>query len=618
MLMFSTKKEHLFYTIQDYEQWKKKAYKGWKVKYYKGLGTSTTSEAKEYFKLMKVVNYYKDTVDNILNQLDSAAQEESNTKSISKESNSSEQDDLNNTNDNHIDLAFRKNRSNDRKKWLYKYDRNIVTDFNLDKMSFNTFINTELIHFSNYDNYRSIPDIRDGFKPSTRKIMYSSFKRNLSAEIKVAQLAGYVSENAAYHHGEASLEGAIIGLAYNFVGSNNINMLEPIGQFGTRLLGGKDSAQSRYIHTHLTSIAKIIFNQLDGPLYNYLDDDGSSIEPEAYCGILPMVLINGADGIGTGFSTKIPCYNPLHLVDCIKKKLNKQEYNNIHPWYRGFIGDIIQINNNSYLTKGKYKVLSKTEVNITELPIGTWTEKYIDFLHKITIERGKTDAKHYIKSFQDNSTESIVNITVKFLPSTLEKFIWKPKKDNISYIEQKLKLTTKLSTRNMWLFNTHKCIHKYTSVNEIIDEWYTYRHDLYIKRKEYILDKLKRELNIIKYKVQFIHEFIDGTIEIRNKSKQTVINTLEEKQYPKLSVNIYSNQNINYDYILKMDLYKLTKEEIEHLITQKDIKEASIALLENKTVKDIWIDELNEFSKKYKKDLKSYRTNTITFKKLKN
>jgi DNA topoisomerase-2 len=180
------------------------------------LGTSTPAEAREWFKDLHEIKYEWD--DNT---------------------------------DESINLAFNKKQADDRKKWLSKYDPTKMLIAEDGKAPYTSFVNNELIHFSNADNIRSLPHLIDGLKPSQRKILYSCFKRNLKEEIRVAQLAGYVSEHAAYHHGEASLMSTIIGMAQNFVGSNNINLLRPVGQFGSRLLGGKDSASPRYIHTYL-------------------------------------------------------------------------------------------------------------------------------------------------------------------------------------------------------------------------------------------------------------------------------------------------------------------------------------------------------------------------------
>ena len=255
-----------------------------KIKYYKGLGTSTPKEGKEYFRDFKMVIYHYD--------------EFSETT---------------------LDLAFNKERPDDRKVWLAGYDENLILDIGQSRVSFTDFVNKDLIHFSNYDNIRSIPSMCDGLKPSQRKILYCCFKRNLTKEIKVAQLSGYVSENGAYHHGEASLQGAIIGMAQNFVGSNNINLLHPEGQFGSRGMGGKDSAAPRYIFTYLESLTHVLFNKLDNQLYDYNTDDGEKIEPKYYLPIIPMVLVNGSEGIGTGWSSFIPQFNPTDIIKNIHK-----------------------------------------------------------------------------------------------------------------------------------------------------------------------------------------------------------------------------------------------------------------------------------------------------------
>ena len=600
------KNEKAFYTIQDYEKWKDKNNegKGWNIKYYKGLGTSTTNEAKEYFKTLHIIDYFRETETDI-----PQINIQNNTEPEGTNEQSNNTDNIENLIPNKIDLAFRKDRADDRKEWLRNYDRDDIPDFNKDKMSCNEFIDKELKHFSNYDNYRSIPSLRDGLKPSTRKILFSCFKRNLINEIKVAQLAGYVSEKAAYHHGEKSLEGSIVGMAQNFVGSNNMNLLEPIGQFGTRLLGGKDAAQSRYIYTQLSTLSKIIFNQNDEYLYKYMNDDGVKIEPEAYCGIIPNILINGGEGIGTGFSCSIPCYNPIDLIQHIKNKMEDKDTKKLKPWYRGFMGAIVEISEGTFLSKGCYQKISCSEIRITELPIGTWTEKYIEFLDKITIDKGKEDSTHIIKGYTDNSSEALVDITLRFCPNTLAKILIKPDVDNMKNIEKVLKLYSKINTSNMWLFDTNNMIKKYSNVEEIIDEWYHYRYQLYVKRKEYLLDKLNKELNIIKYKVMFINEIINQTIDIRNKTKKEVYELLESKNYPQLSTKTdSSDDNTSYDYLLNMNLYKLTKEEIDKLTNERDMKLLEVNTLQSITEKQMWTTEIENYETIYKNELKQYNS----------
>ena len=198
-----------------------------------------------------------------------------------------------------IDLAFSKKKADDRKEWLKLYEPGTVLDPKLTEIPISDFINKELILFSLADNIRSIPSVLDGLKPGQRKVMYACFKRNLKSEIKVAQLGGYVSEHTGYHHGEQSLYQTIVGLAQDFVGSNNIYLLKPNGAFGTRATGGKDSAAPRYIFTELNKITRKIFNPLDDPLLTYIQDDEQTVEPEWYLPVIPMILVNGAEGIGT-------------------------------------------------------------------------------------------------------------------------------------------------------------------------------------------------------------------------------------------------------------------------------------------------------------------------------
>ena len=294
-----------FFTMGEYEEWCKKVKDASKydIKYYKGLGTSTSKEAKEYF---KNINIHK-----ILFRYDGKPDDES------------------------IDLAFSKNLANKRKEWLENVNRNEYIDHSIKTITYSEFVNKELVHFSIEDWVRAIPSLMDGLKPSQRKILFSCFKRNLTKDIKVAQLAGYVAEHSAYHHGEASLCQTIINMAQNFVGSKNINLLQPIGQFGSRHLGGKEAASPRYIYTWLNKITRLIFRENDDPILNYLEEEGMKIEPNYYSPILPVVLINGTEGIGTGWSTKIPCYNPLQIVENILAHIEGKEMKEMLPWYKG-------------------------------------------------------------------------------------------------------------------------------------------------------------------------------------------------------------------------------------------------------------------------------------------
>ena len=451
-----------FYSLTEYEDWKSITdIKGWSVKYYKGLGTSNTREAKEYFQNLKTLQY--------------------NWQPESFQA---------------MDLAFNKHKADDRKDWLRDYNREQIIDSTLTETSYEEFVDFDLRHFSVYDVERSIPNLMDGLKTSQRKILFSCFKRNLVREIRVAQLSGYVSENAAYHHGEESLNQAIIGMAQDYVSSNNINLLQPNGQFGTRLQGGKDSASPRYIHTCLSPWTNNVFLKDDQPILDYLDDDGTPVEPGYYAPIIPMVLINGCQGIGTGFSTTLPCFNPLDVVNLVQSKLagNQSSYeslvNSMNPWYRGFRGNIVPLNDDrkQYMTFGVYRLINYKTIEIDELPIGVWTEDYKEFLETLLFDakppasskNSKAKAKggaagpalkQYLRNFENHSTESRIKFRLEFRPEVLRKLLKSGRdKEGVSLLERELHLTSKLSLTNIHLFNSERVIKKYNTISEIVDE----------------------------------------------------------------------------------------------------------------------------------------------------
>lgn len=573
-----------FYTLTEFETWKNtiENLKQWNIKYYKGLGTSTSEEAKEYFT-------------NIENK---------NIKYLNGEDKILDTDILKST--HKIELAFDKKKSEDRKIWLKSYDKTNIIEQTQKNVNFHEFIDKELIHFSDYDCKRSIPNMLDGLKPSLRKIMFSCLKRNLKKEIKVSQLAGYVSENSAYHHGEQSLYDSIIGLAQNFVGSNNIELLEPKGQFGTRLENGKDSASPRYIFTNLTEISTHIYNPLDNPLLKYNEDDGQKIEPIWYIPIVPMVLINGTEGIGTGFSTKVPCHNPEEIVKNLYNLMDNKPLKEMKPWYRGFQGkiDFKKINEfgvQQYVNHGLYKVIDDTTVFVTELPIGKSTEDYKVFLESLLYDKNNETNKQCLLDFVNHSTEKVVKIILKFKKEILKDFILNDK------FETLFKLTDSKYTNysNMHLYNNKESITKYDSSEEILKEFYNVRLIYYTKRKEHLLMIIKKDLDIFDSKIRFIQGFIDGTIDIMKKEDDEVNKILEEQNFPKFG-NDDNEDNFSFDYLLNMRIKSLTKSKIDELKQLHQNKLALFNSIESKESKDLWKEDLEKFLEIYRKDLKKY------------
>ncbi|KAL6122696.1 top2 [Nucleospora cyclopteri] len=532
-----------FFTIPEYETFKTdleaRNETGWTIKYYKGLGTSTTADAKQYFSNLDL------HVKNFI-----AA---------------------NNEDSQNIDLAFNRKKADQRKSWLGEFAIGTYLDQSGNNISITDFVNRELILFSMADNIRSIPSVIDGFKPGQRKVIFSCFKRNLRTEIKVAQLVGYVSEHSAYHHGEASLASTIINLAHDFVGSNNINLLLPLGQFGSRLLGGKDSASPRYIFTNLNPLCRRIFHEFDDSILMYQTEDNMKIEPQWYVPIIPMVLVNGAEGIGTGWSTNIPNYNPLDLIENIKRLLNGQEMYEIQPFYRNWKGKMISAGKDKFYVLGLANELkAENKMNVLELPVGVWTQSYKEHLDSC-IQKGT------VKNYKDYTTDKNVDLVIDYTHGFNEK------------------LVSSLTTSNMVCFDSKGKIRKYSSPLEIIREFYGVRLEYYKIRKENRLSTILHDLTKLKNKVQFIKEVSSGILIVSRRPVADLISELESKGYDRFD---------DYEYLLGMKISSLTKERMERLQAEHENKQQEYDELKEKTPKDLWLIDLEVFESDYIKMVK--------------
>ena len=561
--------ELVFYNEGEYETWKNSLseheLKSWNIKYYKGLGTSTGKEFREYFEKKKTVGFeYKGK-----------------------------------NSDDTIDMVFNKKRADDRKEWLGEYDRESFLDTNDKMVSYEEFINKELIHFSKYDCDRSIPNLMDGLKISLRKILYSAFKKNLTTEIKVAQFSGYVSEHSGYHHGEASLNAAIVGMAQNFVGANNINLLMPNGQFGTRLQGGKDSASERYIFTQLNKITRILFPDADDKILSYLNDDGLLVEPIYYAPIIPMVLVNGSKGIGTGFSTDIMCYNPSQIIQYIKNKLTSATESNVTeftPYYEGFKGTIQKISEEGkYLFKGKYEKLGSDKIRVTELPVGFWTDDFKEYLESLTETFDKNGKKinPVVKEYDDMSKDTTVDFVVTLHKGKLAELEAIQLDHGCNGLEKQFKMFTTNNTTNMHLFDAHDKLKKYEKVQEIIDDYFVTRIELYQKRKDYLIGALTQDLMLLSNKSRYITELLEGSVDLRRKKKEEVVQMLKDKKY-----NIV-NQDDEYKYLVKLPMDSVTEENVERLNKEHVDKVAELEYVKTTTTSQMWLKELDVLEREY-------------------
>jgi len=576
-----------FYSESEYTAWKDSqtdaSLRGWATKYYKGLGTSTAAEARTYFESMNTVEYVWDAT----------------------------------SSDNAIDLAFNKKRADDRKGWLETFDakRHLEVPAGGAKVDYARFVHDELIHFSVEDNMRSLPHVMDGLKPSLRKIFWAALKRNLTSEIRVAQLAGYVSEKAAYHHGEASLTAAIVGMAQNYVGSNNVNLLAPNGQFGTRLMGGKDAASPRYIHTELAHIVRAIVKKEDDAILEYTDDDGTPVEPVHYLPVVPLLLVNGSEGIGTGFSSFVPPYNPTDLVGALRCRLSGSIADlssfDLTPWWFGFKGRVVSgADSKTWLTKGVYEFADddKCLIRITELPVGMWTQDYKDFLEELLQDQDTAMAAWksssskkaagekasvgekpttYIRGYIANYNDVDVDFTLEMDPDYYHTARGYPHE-----FESKFKLVSSFKTTNMVAYNSARKITRYARVGEMMEEFYGVRLASYEKRKAHELARMAAEIIELQARLTFVRAVVDKRLVVANADDVELLAGLRALELPMLS----EGEGLRgYEYLLRMRIDRLKAAAVTELTAELAAAVAARDKLAATTTQTLWLTDLDEF-----------------------
>jgi len=484
------------------------------AKYYKGLGTSTSAEAREYFKMIDKLTVRFGT-------------------------------DLE-TDDSMI-LAFAKTHSANRKDWLRTYmaldQRPFVNYGSVRQLQVSEFIHKDLIKFSEADIFRSIPHLVDGLKPSQRKVLFAAKKKNLEKDMQVGQFAGYVGENTDYHHGEASLHGTIIGLAQDFTGSNNINLLVPSGQFGSRLEGGKDHASVRYISTRLAPETKKLFDPRDDPILSF---SGSTPEPDFFVPEIPIILVNGADGIGTGFSCSVPCFNPKDIKANIIRILDREPMVPMNPWYRGFTGRIEKKDDHTWTAYGTVK-----EGVVTELPPGLWTQDYKEHLDSL-IDSGR------IQKYENQSSDTKPHFTVH--GGTIEI----PQRD--------------IRTSNMYLV-TPSGIRKFESAEEILFEYTKIKLQFYKARKKHMKQVLEERITSLDEKKRFIDLVIKGKLVVFRRPKNELVAEMNSLGLP---ATLLDTKTLEY-----------TEENVKSLTDYLEQTRVDLGTLEATGIADMWKKDID-------------------------
>jgi DNA gyrase/topoisomerase IV subunit A len=438
------------------------------------------------------------------------------------------------------------------------------------------FLSNEYKEFAMYSiEGRAIPSVVDGFKPTQRKIIHISnqiWRNGSEKNIKVFQLAGKVASDAFYHHGNTSLENAIVTMAQKF--KNNAALLEEDGQFGS--LRSPQPGAARYIGTKLSENFRLIYKDFE--LLDYKEEEGESIEPKYFLPIIPTVLLNGSSGIAVGFASNVLNRDIKSIIDSCVRVIEGKKISSIKPSLNEFTGEFIQDKENSkrWIIRGRFQKVNTSTVKISELPPSMTYEKYEEILDKLVDNKD-------IVSYDDNCKDNI-DYTIKFNRVTLEGL------DDTALI--KLLKLEESSTEIFTTLDEFGKLKIFETSEEIIEYFTKFRLNYYNVRKQHTLDKLNKELKILSNRGRFIKAILDEKLKINNVSKTEIIIGIETLGLEKI--------DDTFDYLLRMPIYSLTKELFEKMKQDFTAKKEEIKILEDTDPKDMYLLDLSELKKKFK------------------
>lgn len=575
-----------FYAKPEYDAWAAGAgarVGEYSIRYFKGLGTSTSALAREYFS-----SYADQLVDIVWTQ----------------------------ASDDVMVKMFGGEHAAARKELLStQFSKDVFVDYSQASITYEDFVYKEVLPYSNYSNVRNICSMVDGLKPVQRKALFTMLSKNIVNDVKVAQVAALIASHTMYHHGEQSLVETVVGMAQDHVGVSNINLFKPEGQFGTRLDSPSEHSAARYIFTALDPITRYLFRAEDDAVLTYQDEEGTSIEPVFYVPVIPTVLVNGAFGIGTGWSTNVPCYNPMQLMDICEALCDQQERGvttgvesmclpaTLLPWYDGFQGDIVyKAESNSYTTQGRC-VLDTTQqtIRITELPIGVWTHPFVEGVEKkMMVERKKTPSPPPLKkarkglltqelvvSIDKTWTDSQVDMLLHCQPAQLEALAAAPHETVLA----ELGLESELRLSNMHLYSSTGQLVKYDTVERILTEFVQLRLHYYELRKAHMLQVVQQQLAVARQKCAFVEAWLRNELPLAGKTDEQVAEVLTARGFVRIDGS--------FDYLLNMPFKSLTAARVEKLRTHVQELQAQVAALEAATKHSLWRQDLAELRDAY-------------------
>lgn len=531
------------------------------IKYYKGLGTSSDTEVKETFG-QKVVQFVKDAKA-----------------------------------DQHLHLVFSKHTSQERKQWLETFSSQ---EYRVPENEYpiSTFLDQDHLRFSLDDCRRNLPHVFDGLKLSQRKILYAVFRKPLlpsNKSMKVAQLAGYVAEVSNYHHGEQCLYDTITRMAQDFVGSQNIPLLQKDGQFGSRLHLGKDAANGRYIFTKMHNYTRLLFPQEDDDLLPYTLDDGEKVEPDYYLPILPLFFLNGCKtGIGSGWSCTMPMFQPKEVMEKVWNYIHHQpvSFSSMVPFYCGFRGKIETLSPSRFQCQGIVRPIQEEEEGgkrkkkkssssrhghghtheIIELPIDMSIDKYKEYLEIWTEEKK-------ILGFQNYSTPHQPHFCFTPAPG------FEPTLSS-------MKLCSDLSLTNMVVLTENHQIQKFDTLDDMFQLYANQRLKLYESRRQSLLQHWKQVMETQEFFCMFFQDVHQRHLLLFDRQETEILNDMSHRYDSFFQTHVSLQKENLFKKVLQLPIRTFTKSSLEHHQQKWKQAQQKVHVYQTITPQELWKSDL--------------------------
>lgn len=501
--------------------------------YFKGLGTSSSAMAKDYFRELS-----RNTI--VLRHTGSACGDA-------------------------LDLAFNRKRADDRRSFLSSQcDPRAFVPYAEAETTLSTFVTDELLpQYALSTLRRAIPSL-DGFKEATRKVFFGVRVLNLREGISVANVAGKIAARTAYHHRGTSLEDTIIGMAANYAGTSNVNLLVPLGQFGTR--HNHTAASAAYPKTLLNDpVQALLYPPCDDPILVPLVDEGQEVEPALFFPIVAMPLVLGCRGIATGWSTDVPPHNPIDVIDATLAYVRDGSFVAMTPWFRGFHGTIVDEGNGSFIVRGLYH-WDGNDVHVTEVPPQREVEAYKEDWVRDNIASD-------VFSGANNVDES-VHVVLRNCTLSRDEDLCK-----------RLHLERRVAYTNMHLLDEDGVLRRYSSPIEILRAHARVRMAAYERRILHLIAKAERELVRARNRALFIECVLDGRLVV------STFATDDEVSIACVELGLAALDG-GHAYLLDMPMRSLTQGRVHTLMDVAQRAEAELERLGTLTATSEWTREL--------------------------